>query len=67
MARIIKMYDGVLDETTYCETWVDLREYMRTSFIPEQYKVIDELIEARKMNRWTGDIEAYLGIKITVC
>lgn len=61
----IKLYDSVLEETTHFETWDDLKEWLHHSFTPEFHHVIDELVAARKMDRWTGDIEAYLAIKIT--
>ena len=62
----IKLYDSVLNETAYCETWDDLRDWLYLSFPSEYHHVIDELITARKMDRWTGDIEAFLAIKITI-
>ena len=61
----IKLYDSVLNEITYCETWDDLRDWLYLSFPSEYHCVIDELIAARKKDCWTGDIESRLAIKIT--
>lgn len=62
---MIHYRDNVLEEKFTFDDWDELQEQMHHDFLEDRHALIDVLIGARKMGRWTGDIEAFLDVKIT--